>query len=204
MNVENSQLLLWTWNDERFSSSTTSFILPMFRLDVLRVNEAKLMGASIYSYIQACWRWLLHRPFLYSLLATGVAHRRWCGAVKSNYSRRLDATTTMFNMQCQDEGLIPASLRIKYQAKTSKATGYQSEPAQHFCGSCPWKVVGTTWGDWPPQNQAWGNVGLGWWECHHAVVEKTNAQWKQRHVRKLRVASEQKLEEAWLPPWSTG
>ena len=68
VNVEISRLLLWTWNDERFSSLRTSLgkklILPTFQLDalvLLRVNEAKSRGTSIYSMSRlsrACYSYL--------------------------------------------------------------------------------------------------------------------------------------------------
>ena len=54
--VEISQLLLWTWNDKFLFLDNN---LPTFWLDalvLLKANEAKAWGTSIYSYVEASRR----------------------------------------------------------------------------------------------------------------------------------------------------
>ena len=75
MSVEISQLLLWTSKLMISFSSLTTVLdnnLPTFRLDpliLLKVNEAKAWGTSIYSYVEASWRasLLIDRRWAYVL-----------------------------------------------------------------------------------------------------------------------------------------
>ena len=64
-------------NDERYSSL---MVRNSFRLDVvilLRANEAKLWGTSIYSYVEACWCTLL--------LHAHVGHADWLSDVRCGH-----------------------------------------------------------------------------------------------------------------------